>query len=311
MNDYAALILGLACAGFGGELFVSGVVSLAHRLRIAPSIVGATVAAFATSSPELSVSISAALREHPKIALGDAFGSNVVNVALILGLTLILSGIRQTHEASQRDFPMALAAPALAAALLFDGLLSRLDSLLLLALFSAWLAATVRAAWHQRHAAIGGSHDATPTSWGIAASGVLGLLALFAAGVLIVQGARGIALSLGLDEFTVAASIVAVGTSVPELATAIVAKWRGHDAVSLGALLGSNIFNGLFIIAVSALIHPITAVWEDVALALAFGVAAVLAAHPGHTGYLGRGRGALLLLLYAGYLASLLASGPA
>jgi cation:H+ antiporter len=306
MSDYAALILGLACAGFGGELFVSGVVRLAQRIRIAPGIIGATVAAFATSSPELSVSISAALEQHPKIALGDALGSNVVNVALILGLTLSLSGIRQTHEAGRRDFPVALAAPLLAAVLLFDGVLSRLDSLLLLALFGAWLATSLHAAWTQRPAAGGGAHESTAPGWRIALSGGLGLLALFAAGILIVQGARGIALSLGLDEFVVAASIVAVGTSVPELATAIVAKWRGHDAVGLGTVLGSNIFNGLFIIAISALIHPIAAAWNDAALALAFGAAAVLAAHPGRSGYLGRGRGALLLLLYGAYLASLL-----
>src|SRR3989337_2655144 len=103
MNDYAALILGVVCDGIGGELFVRGAVGLAHWARVTPAISGATVAAFATSSPELSVSINAALAGKPQIALGDALGSNVVNVALILGLALVISGIQSPRDSIKRD----------------------------------------------------------------------------------------------------------------------------------------------------------------------------------------------------------------
>jgi cation:H+ antiporter len=127
MNDYVALILGVACAGIGGELFVRGAVGLAHWARISPGIIGATVAAFATSSPELSVSINAALAGKSQIALGDALGSNVVNVALILALALVISGIQIPRDTIKRDFPVALLIPIITGLLFLDGELSRID----------------------------------------------------------------------------------------------------------------------------------------------------------------------------------------
>jgi cation:H+ antiporter len=133
-------------------------------------------------------------------------------------------------------------------------------------------------------------------------SSVAGLACLFAAGALIVQGARGIALGLGLSEFVIGATVVAVGTSVPELATALISKLRGHDEVGLGALLGSNIFNGLFIIAVAALIHPIVVDPASVRTALVFGALAVLLTLPDRGGAIGRWRGVLLLAVYLAYV---------
>ncbi len=138
MNNYLALIIGIICAGIGGELFVRGALGLAHRLRISAGIIGATVAAFATSSPELSVALSSALAGKPQIALGDSLGSNVVNVALILGLALVISGIHTPRDSIRRDFPVALLIPLLTGALFLDGELSRIDGLLLFAAFAAW-----------------------------------------------------------------------------------------------------------------------------------------------------------------------------
>ena len=120
MNDYLALILGVVCAGIGGELFVRGAVGLASWARISPGIVGATVVAFATSSPELSVSINAALAGKPQIGLGNALGSNVVNVALILGLALLISGIQSPRDSIKRDFPVALLIPIITGVLFLD-----------------------------------------------------------------------------------------------------------------------------------------------------------------------------------------------
>lgn len=300
MSPYLTLALGVLSAGIGGELFVRGTVSLATWARIAPGIVGATVAAFATSSPELSVSITSALAGTPQIALGDALGSNVVNIALILALALLISGIQSSRDSIRRDFPVAFLVPVLTAALAADGELSRLDGLVMLSIFLAWMVATVIAARRQRSAAeeVLGAHRLAPAML----SAALGLGLLVGAGLLIVDGARAIAVSFGLTEFVIGATVVAVGTSVPELATALISKLRGHDEVGLGTVLGSNIFNGLFIVAVAALIHPIVFDASSVRVALAFGLVAVMLTLPGKSGYIGRGRGVLLLLLYVAYV---------
>ena len=304
MNDYLALILGVGCAGIGGELFVRGAVGLAGWARISPGIIGATVVAFATSSPELSVSINAALAGKPQIGLGDALGSNVVNVALILALALLISGIQSPRDSIKRDFPVALLIPIITGVLFLDGELSRLDGLLMLGMFIAWLVAAVIEARKQRSAAeeVIGEHR----RWLVVVSCVTGLAFLVAAGNLIVAGARGIAISFGIDEFIIGATIVAVGTSVPELATAVIAKLRGHDEVGLGTILGSNIFNGLFIVAVAAMIHPISVPWREVAIALVFGLVALVFTYPTRKGFIERRRGVLLLMLYFVYLATIL-----
>jgi cation:H+ antiporter len=307
ISQYAILIAGIVCAGVGGELFVRGAVGLARSMRISPGIVGATVAAFATSSPELSVSISSALAGKPQIALGDALGSNVVNVALILGAALIVSGIQTPRAGLKRDFPVALIVPAITGALCFDGVISRLDGVLMLAAFLCWLIATVIEARRQRSAAeevLGAKR-----LWAALVQCAVGLAFLVAAGYFIVSGARGIALQFGVPEFIIGATVVAVGTSVPELATAMIAKLKGHDEVGLGTVLGSNIFNGLFIVALAAIIHPIPVAGFGVFVAIIFGLVALACSYPPGNGFIERRRGVLLLILYVMYLVTVLQLG--
>ena len=308
MNAYAALVLGIVFAGVGGDLFVRGTVGIARWLRIAPGIIGATVAAFATSSPELAVAISSALDGDPSISLGDALGSNVVNVSLILASVVAISGIAAPPGSVKRDFPVAILVPIITGILvLLDGVVSRVDGILMLGLFVAWLTATVIEARRQRSAlpaAIGERRHGAA----ILAS-VLGLGLLVAGGILIVEGAKGIATALGIAPFIIGAAIVSVGTSAPELATAIVAKLRGHDEVGLGAILGSNIYNGLFIVGVAATIHPITVAWREIAVALIFGLVALAFVYPTGKGFIERRRGMLLLALYAVYLATIFQYG--
>ena len=143
MNDFVILLLGIVCAGVGGEFFVRGAVGIARWARVSPGIIGATVAAFATSSPELSVAVSSALAGRPQIALGDCLGSNVVNVALILALALVISGIQSPRDSLKRDFPVALLAPLVTILLIIDGELSRFDGCLMLGLFLVWMVAMV------------------------------------------------------------------------------------------------------------------------------------------------------------------------
>jgi cation:H+ antiporter len=304
MIDYITLFIGVVCAGIGGELFVRGAVGLAHWARISPGIIGATIAAFATSSPELSVSVNAAVARTPQIALGDALGSNVVNVALILALSLTISGIQSPRDSVKRDFPVALLIPVITAFLLLDGVLSRFDGLLMLGMFIAWLVATILEARRQRSAA---EKILGERRGGVAVlSCVAGLAFLIAAGNLIVAGARGVAISYGIDEFIIGVTIVAVGTSMPELATTVIAKLRGHDEIGLGTILGSNIYNGIFIVAVAAIIHPIIVAWHEVAITLMFGLVALVFAYPTRKGFIKRRQGVLLLVLYAVYLATIL-----
>lgn len=305
MNDVLLVLLGIGCAALGGEWFVRGLVGLARWARVAPAVVGATVAAFATSSPELSVSANAALAGEPRIGLGDALGSNVVNVALILGLALVLGPLRASRDSLRRDFPVALAVPVVTGLLILDSELSRPDALLLLAGFSVWLAATVRTAWRERQndatEALRGETDAVAPARVITHSAV-GLVLLIVAGGLIVAGAGGIATRLGADPFLLGATIVAVGTSTPELVTTLVARWRGHEEIGLGTLLGSNIFNGAVIVPVTALIHPVHVSLSHVDITLFCALLALVLAYPSQGGHLGRARGAALVVLYAGYV---------
>jgi cation:H+ antiporter len=304
MNDYGLLIIGVLCAAAGGELFLRGAVGIARWARVSPGIIAATVVAFATSSPELSISITAALAGTPQISLGDALGSNVVNIALILGTAVSLAGMQTQRSSVKRDFPVALLIPPVTLVFFFDGVLSRTDGLLMVAIFLAWFIAVLIEARRQRSAA---EKVLAERRGGRAIVGsTAGLALLIVAGRLIVNGARGIAAAAGLSEFAIGATVVAVGTSVPELATTIIASLRGHEEISLGTILGSNLFNGLLIIGVAAIISPIHVGWTDVVGALAFGLAGVALTYPNRQGRIDRARGALLLLLYASYLWSIL-----
>ncbi|MGB3265885.1 MAG: calcium/sodium antiporter [Microcoleus sp.] len=304
MNDYFAFIIGILSAGIGGELFVRGVVGLAHWARISPGIIGATVAAFATSSPELSVAVNSALEGQPQISLGDVLGSNIVNVALILGLALIVSGIQTPRDSTKRDFLTALLTPVVIGILCLDGLLSRIDGLILLSILFVWISVVVIEVRRQQSMAdeVLGEHR----NWLAIILCVVGLGCLIVAGHLIVAGGKGIAISFGIDEFVTGATIVAIGTSVPELATTMISKMRGHEEVGLGTILGSNIFNSLWVVGIAATIFPISVNWREVSVALIFGIVTVALTFPTRRGFIERRRGVLLVVLYFVYVATIL-----
>ncbi len=304
--EYAVLLLGLVCAGAGGEVFIRGAVGLASWARIPAGIIGATVAAFATSSPELSVAINAALKRQPGIALGDGLGSNVVNAGLVLAIALLISPTRMARGALRRDFPVALFVPFLTLWLARDGLLSRADGAVLLVFFLGWLAAAVVDARRQR-SDIEKVAGAGPML--AVLSSVAGLALLVAAGRLIVTSATSIAHSFGVDPFLIGATVVAVGTSVPELATTVAAKLRGEQEIAVGTILGSNIFNGLCIIGVAAVICPIRAAWSEVSTGLVIGAVLVALTFPTGGAVLDRRRGALLLGIYILYLLMMVLRG--
>ncbi len=307
MTDLALIAGAVLLAAAGGEAFLKSILDAALHLRVPKVVVASTVAAFATSSPELTVSTVAALAGQPEIGLGDALGSNVVNIALIFGLALLYGGVQTSRQDFGRDFYLALAVPGLSLFLMLDGRIERAEALLLLAVFLAWLVWTVRSALRQRAVAV----DVEVSERSAAKSlllGALGLGALIAAGRLFVSGATGLAAAFAVDTYVIGAILVAIGTSLPELVTVILSRLRGHDDVGVGTLIGSNLFNGLAIVGVAGTLHPIAAPLSEVALTLACGIVALLLLLPNRRGLIVRRRGFLLLLLYVGFVWATLTS---
>ncbi len=203
-----------------------------------------------------------------------------------------------------RDFPVALFVPVVTALLFIDGILTRMDGCILLAAFFGWLGVTIQKARKERSDAesVLGENRARF----VILSCIVGLAFLVLAGNFIVVGGKGIAASFGIPEFVVGATIVAVGTSFPELATTIISSLKGHDEIGLGTVLGSNIFNGLFVVGVAAIINPIEMPWQPITIAIVFGIITLLQALPVRGGKISKEQGILLLASYALYVAIVL-----
>lgn len=300
LGDLLSMLVAVPAAAVGGALFLQGVLGVAAWLRLPKLLVATTLAAFATSSPELAVSSLAAMSGRPGIGLGDALGSNVVNLGLILGLALLFGPLRACLAEFKRDYVLALSVPVVTFALVLDGVLSRADGVLLLGVFGVWLILVIRQATKHRRGAVPaeGPMMRPVRAWLLALGG---LLALIVAGRLFVSGASGIAAVIGVHPYLVGATIVAVGTSLPELVTVLLSRVRGHDDVGLGTLLGSNLFNGLAIVGVTATIHPIRVPLGEVSVALAWGVLLVLLVLP-IAGAISRRRGVVLVVAYVGFV---------
>jgi len=302
-TDILALLAAIPLAAAGGDAFLKGVLGISVWLRLPNMLVATTLAAFATSSPELTVSSLAAWAGKPEIGLGDALGSNVVNIGLVLGLALLFGSLSARFGEIKGNFLLALAVPVLTLFLARDGTLSRGEGGLLLTLFTVWIFMQARQALaHRRTTADQAATGSPLRAWLYAA---VGLVCLVLAGQLFVTGASGIALALGVHAYVIGATVVAIGTSLPELVTTLLARWRGHDDVGLGTLLGSNLFNGLAIVGVAAAIHPIQAPVDEITAALGFGALTVLLILP-RAGVIQRWRGGVLLLAYAAFVTATL-----
>jgi cation:H+ antiporter len=299
MTDPVVLFLGVAAAAVGGEFFVRGAVGLASWARVPAGIIGTTIAAFATSSPEMSVAIQSAVAGEPEIALGDALGSNVVNLAVVLGITILLGPLAVVRREVRRDLTVAALAPVLTLAVLVDGRMVRVEAALLLVVFVVWLLLVGRDALHRR-SAVTEAVDA-PRQLGAVVSALVGLAFLVLAGRLIVESAKGIGDSLGLDPFVVGATLVALGTSAPELATAVISRARGHVEVGVGTVLGSNVFNNLWIVGLAGVIEPIRTDASEVLIAVGACLVALALVVPPRAGLLQRWRGVALVAVAVAY----------
>jgi len=313
---YALLAAGLVVMLLGGELLVRGAVAIARRLGVSPLLIGLTLVGFGTSTPELVACIDAVLVDAPGLAVGNVVGSNIANILLIMGVGAALSPMRITREAFLRDGPVLVATAAALVGACFLDVIGRGIAALFLALLVAYVVWTYRTERGDRgasaavHAAEAEMRGRLPqrlwTSLLLAAAGLAGVLA---GARLLVEAAIEVAELWGVSDAVIGLTVVAVGTSLPELATAVVAGFKRQTDVAFGNIIGSNIFNSLGIIGVTALVQPLAVppeitrldVWVMLGVAL-FGAGFAL------TGWrVSRAEGLALLLAYGAYLTVTLA----
>lgn len=253
--DYLYLIAGLVGLFVGGEALVRGSVGIARRMAVPPLLIGLTVVGFGTSTPELLVSVDAAWRGVPDIAIGNIVGSNIGNILLIIGLSALIWPIRVMGATLCRDTAAMMAAAVVLVPVFAMGQMGRPAGLVLVAGLVAYL---VRA-YRQPGAVVADEAGApAPGSVPVLTLWIIGgLLALMVGARLLVDGAVAVARDYGISEAFIGLTIVAVGTSLPELATSLIAAFRRHSEIAIGNIVGSNIFNVLGILGVTALIAPI------------------------------------------------------
>lgn len=316
MNMYLAAILGFVLLFGGGEGLVRGAVSVARRFGLSSLLIGLTLVAAGTSAPELLVSVSAALQGNADIAIGNVVGSNIFNVLAVLGVSALIAPIVVKPAEVRRDtFVMAGAMIALAVISL-SGLITRPIGVLLVLALVGYTYYSYRTELREKPAPSAELHEhegeefAGPGSLWLGVLYIaLGLGALVIGSDLLITGATGIARAFGVPETVIGLTLVAVGTSLPELATSIAAAFRGHSDVAVGNVLGSNIFNALLIIGTTATIRPIGVATSIARLDVWVMTGAALALLPllVWRGRIGRRAGAVLTAVYAAYAVLLLA----
>jgi cation:H+ antiporter len=261
LGDIGLIVAGLVLLIWGADRFVHGAGSGARNLGVPPLLIGLTIVAFATSAPEILVSAVAAIGGKPGLAFGNAIGSNIVNIGLVLGLTAIIRPIPLESATLRREMPALLAVSLLTVSLFLDTYLSRIDGLVMLTglvIVMFWLTRLGhRSAANDPIAMDFDAEIASDVTMTMAVIWlIVGLLTLLIGAELLVGGAIGIAKDLGVSEVVIGITIVAFGTSLPELAVSMVSALKGEYGLAIGNIVGSNIFNLLAVIGVAATIHP-------------------------------------------------------
>jgi cation:H+ antiporter len=259
----AALLVGFLLLVWGADRFVLGAGASARNLGISPLMIGLTIVAFATSLPEVLVSITASLQDAPGLAIGNAVGSNIANIALVLGVTAIVCPITLGSDTLRREIPALLAVTLLLAMLSMDGYLGRTDGYVLMAglgLLLYWIAKLgFRSASSDPIRQEYEDEIPSDVKMSVAVAWlVLGLAVLLLGANILVWGAEEIARALGVDDIIIGLTIVAVGTSLPELAVTVVSALKNEHGLAIGNIIGSNMFNTLAVVGPAAAIHPIT-----------------------------------------------------
>ena len=311
MGSLILMAAGIALLVWSAGWFVTGAAALSRYLGVPALVVGMIVVGFGTSAPEIVVSVLASLQGNPGLALGNAFGSNITNIALILGLTAVLSPITVASGVLRKEMPILLGVTVLAVVVLWDLELSQADAWLLLGVFAVFVAWSLKLALRSGGDALGEEIDrelqARPMPLGSAVLRLtLGLVMLVVSSRMLVHGAVEIAKLLGVGDLVIGLTVVAVGTSLPELASSIVAARRGEHDLALGNVIGSNLFNTLAVVGVAGIIKPMQAdrlLLERDLLVMSLLTLALLCMSTGirRQGRINRVEGGLLLSSFAAY----------
>ncbi|OOR92474.1 calcium/sodium antiporter [Moraxella caviae] len=308
-----AIVIGIALLVYSADFFIDGASALAHKFGMPKFLIGMLVIGIGTSAPEIVVSVLSTINGAPGLALGNAYGSNIVNITLVLGATALISPLLIQKSLVRTDFLILLGVTALAIFQLIDGDVSRVDGVILLAVLAVFLVAQIwlaKRAKSQAQPLETDAADVPAMPMGRALIKLIGgLVVLVASSRLVVWGAVEMAQLLGLSELVIGLTIVAVGTSLPELVSSIIAARKGEDEMALGNVIGSNIFNTLAVVGVASVIAPMSVaqqvisrdMWVMAAVTALLFVLCLFALRGSQK--IGRGAGGLLLTIFVGYTA--------
>ena len=311
-----AILAGLALLVWSADRFVEGSAAAAGHFGMPPLLIGMVVVGFGTSAPEMVVSALAATQGNPGLALGNAYGSNITNIALILGITALLAPIAVHSQVMRKELPILTLITLAAAWLLFDGDLSRADAGILLAMFAGLLGWSIWSGMKKPEDAMAAEVDAELKAHAMPIRKavfwlVVGLILLIVSSRILVWGAVDLATGFGVSDLVIGLTIVAIGTSLPELASSVIAARKGEHDLALGNILGSNLFNTLAVVGIAGMIAPMAVASDvltrDIPVMIALTVALFVLGY----GFRGPGRinrveGAGLLAAFVGYTAYLL-----
>ena len=309
---FLALLLGLVLLIWSANTFIDGAAATARFLGMPPLLIGMVVIGFGTSAPEIIVSAFAAIQGNPGVALGNAYGSNIANVALVLGSAAVITPIAFGSALLRRKLPLLTAATVIAAFQLWDGQLTRLEGWVLLLLFGVLLGRTIAQGLRARSDRYAHEIEEVIAGRGMQRRRALlclfgGLVLLIVSSRFLVWGAVELAEAFGVDDMIIGLTVIAIGTSLPELASAVAAARKGEHDIVLGNVIGSNLFNTLAVVGIAATISPLAVgpqvLARDVLLMSVLTVSLFAVGYGfGRPGRVNRVEGGLLLLAYAGYL---------
>lgn len=306
-----AVVVGLVVLVWSADKFVDGAVGIAKFCGMSTLLIGMVIVGFGTSAPEMVVSALSAVQGNPELALGNAYGSNIANIALILGVTALISPLLVKRSVLKKDLPLLIGVTALSILLLLNGDVSRLDGVIFLAVFFAVMGFNI---WQEKKKSV--ANDSEPEkSMGLGKSIfwlLFGLVLLVGSSRALVWGAVDIARSLGVSDLLIGLTIVAVGTSLPELASSIAAARKGEDDLAVGNIIGSNLFNTLTVVGIASVIAPMDNI-EQAVLTRDMPLMAILTLALLALGFRRKGdgrinriAGGIFLLVYIGYIALLI-----
>lgn len=301
------VVVGASLVLWGADRLTDGSVSIAEKMGVPQIIIGLTIVAFGTSMPEFFSSLVSALKGHPGMAVGNVVGSNIFNALLIVGMSAVVAPMTILKSTVQKDIPFALIASAVLLMMCHDEQIQWYDSVMMLVLFGVFMFQTLHAAMQGREEAKVGGKQMTCLMAAVWI--VVGLACLIGGSTLFVDGASDIATSLGVDPAVVGLTVVAMGTSLPELATSVVSARRGNSGIAIGNVLGSNVFNILLILGVTGIVSPLSTTGLTMTDFSVMVVSMILIWLFSYTKYtIERWEGSFLIAIFIGYMAWLIAS---